>query len=196
MEEVEESKSSFLLKNLFKGLIWLGVILVVFVFASEYLNTYLKTYIEVLSDKPIILFVIFTLSEIVFGLIPPVLFMSTWKLLVQVSLYEYIIYLTILTIISFLCGVLGFYIGKFFSRTDFYRSIEEKYLLQYNRQLRKFGVFLVIVGALTPVPFSATCMLAGSVHTPFKSFVWACATRVFYFLVYGWITWSFPELFS
>lgn len=192
----EESRSSFLLKNLFKGLVWLGIILVAFVFASEYINEHLKHYIEVLGDKPIILFALFTVSEIVFGLIPPVLFMSTWKLLVNVSLYDYVLYLTILTVISYFCGVLGFYIGKFFSKTGFYRSIEEKYLLQYNRQLRRFGVFLVIVGAVTPVPFSATCMLAGSVHISFRTFAWACATRVFYFLVYGWITWSFPSLFA
>jgi membrane protein DedA with SNARE-associated domain len=192
----EESKSSFLIKNLLKGLLYLVIIVVAFVYASEYLNEHLKAYIEVLSDKPIILFSIFTVSEIVFGIIPPVLFMSTWKELVQVTLTEYVIYMIILTVISFLCGVLGFYIGKYFSKTAFYKRIEEKYLLQYNKQLRRFGVFLVIVGALTPVPFSATCMLAGSVHTPFKDFIWACSTRVFYFLVYGWIAWSFPSLFS
>jgi membrane protein YqaA with SNARE-associated domain len=195
MEE-EESKSSFLIKNLLKGLLYLAIIVVAFVYAEEYLNEHLKHYIQVLSDKPIILFGIFTISEIVFGLIPPVLFMSTWKELVQVTLTEYVIYMMILTVISFLCGVLGFYIGKYFSKTRFYKRIEEKYLLQYNKQLRRFGVFLVIVGALTPVPFSATCMLAGSVHTPFKDFIWACSTRVFYFLVYGWIAWSFPSLFS
>jgi membrane protein YqaA with SNARE-associated domain len=195
-EPQEESKSSFLLKNLFKGLLWLGIILVVFLLAEDFIQDNFKKHIDVLQDKPVILFSIFSISEIVFGIIPPVLFMSTWKLLVNVSLSQYILYLAILSILSFLSGVLGFYIGKYFSQTAFYKKIEARYLLQYNKQLKKYGAFLVIVGALTPVPFSGTCMLAGSVHTSFRPFILACATRVFYFIIYGWIVWAFPGLFS
>jgi membrane protein YqaA with SNARE-associated domain len=195
-EEAQESKSSFLLKNLFKGLLWLAIILVLFLFAEDFIQDNFEKHIDVLKDKPVILFSIFTVSEIVFGIIPPVLFMSTWKLLVNVTLSQYILYLSILAILSFLSGVLGFYIGKFFSQTSFYKKIEARYLLQYNKQLKRYGAFLVIVGALTPIPFSGTCMLAGSVHTPFKPFILACSTRIFYFLIYGWIVWAFPGLFS
>lgn len=196
MEQEEESRSSFLIKNALRGLLWLGIILVGFLLAEEYIQDNFQRQLTEIKDKPLILFSIFFGSEAIFGIIPPVLFMTTWKLLINMALYEYIMNLAILTVISFVAGVLGYFIGRYFSRTSIYQRIEYRYLRQYNKQLRKYGAFLVVVGALTPIPFSGTCMLAGSVEIPFKTFLWACATRVFYFLVYGWVVWSFPSLFS
>jgi membrane protein DedA with SNARE-associated domain len=196
MEQEQESKSGFLFKNLLKGFLWLVVILVVFVLVKDMIQENFERHINVLKDKPLIIFSVFFVSELFFGIIPPVLFMSTWKLLVDVSLTQYVLYMVILSVISFICGVIGFFIGKNFSQTNFYRRIEERYLIQYNKQLKKFGVFLVLVSAVTPLPFSATCMLAGSVHLPFNTFLLACSARVFYFIIYGWVAWAFPGLFS
>ncbi|HPH46397.1 MAG TPA: VTT domain-containing protein [Chryseolinea sp.] len=192
----EETQSGFLLKNLVRGLIWLVVILVAFIYAEDFIQENFTRQLQNIKDKPLILYSIFFGSEAVFGLIPPVLFMTTWKLLLNVSLSQYVVNLSILSVISFGAGVLGYFIGKYFSRTRLYRKLEYKYFRQYNRQLKKYGSFLVLVGALTPVPFSATCMLAGSVAIPFKQFLLACSARVFYFVLYGWIVWSFPNLFQ
>lgn len=196
MNQPEETQSSFLVKNLVKGLVWLVVILVAFILAEDFLQENFTRQLQNIKDKPLILYSIFFASEAVFGIIPPVLFMTTWKLLLGVPLSQYIINLIILTVISFVAGVLGYFIGKYFSRTRLYKRIEYRYLRQYNKQLRKYGSFLVLVGALTPVPFSATCMLAGSVSIPFNQFLLVCSSRVFYFILYGWIVWSFPNLFS
>jgi membrane protein YqaA with SNARE-associated domain len=196
MEKEEESRSRFLLTNLLRGLFYLAIILVAFVLAEDFIVENFERHITVIKDKPLILFSISLVSEVLFGIIPPVLFMSTWKLLVNVSLPQYISYLAVLWIISFSSGIIGFYIGRYFSRTRFYKRIEERYLLKYNTQLKRYGIFLVLVGAVTPIPFSATCMLAGSVHTPFRRFFMACSARIFYFIIYGWIAWSFPNIFS
>jgi uncharacterized membrane protein YdjX (TVP38/TMEM64 family) len=196
MEEQQESKSKFLIRNFVNGFIWLVVIVVVFLLAEDFIQDNFQSHIDVIKESPLVTYSIFFASEVIFGIIPPVLFMTTWKMLLNLSLTEYIIDLCILCILSVIAGVIGFYIGKFFSRTGFYRKIEDRYLKQYNKQLKRYGVFLVIVGALTPVPFSGTCMLAGSVHIPFRTFILACSTRVFYFLIYGWVVWSFPQLFT
>jgi membrane protein DedA with SNARE-associated domain len=194
--EQQETRSGFLVKNLLRGLLWLGVILVAFVLAEEFIQNNFERHIELVKDKPLILFSIFFASEVVFGLIPPVLFMSTWKLLVNISLHQYVIYLAVLSVLSFLSGIIGFFIGKYFSRTTFYRRINIRFLRRYNNQLRKYGAFLVLVGAVTPIPFSGTCMLVGSVPIPFNKFIMACSMRVFYYIIYGWVVWSFPGLFS
>jgi len=192
----EETRSSFLLKNMIRGLVWLIVIVVAFIFTEEFIQEHFQRDIATIKDKPIILFSIFFVSEVVFGIIPPVLFMTTWKLLMKVGLQQYIADLSILAVISFGSGIIGYYIGKMFSRTAWYKKMAYRYLNQYNKQLRKYGSFLVVVGALTPLPFSATCMMAGSVEVPVKEFLWVCASRVFYFLIYGWIVWQFPNLFA
>jgi membrane protein YqaA with SNARE-associated domain len=196
MQQQEESRSRFLLKNLFRGLIWLTIILVAFIYTEDFIQTNFQKDINTIKDQPIIIFSVFFASEVIFGIIPPVFFMTTWKLLMNLELYEYVVNLSILSVLSFAAGVIGFFIGKYFSRTSFYQKIEQRYLKQYNQQLKKYGPFLVLVGALTPLPFSGTCMLAGSVNIPFRNFIWVCATRVFYFVIYGWVAWSFPNLFS
>ena len=191
--QAEDSKSSFLLKNLARGLAWFAVIITAYILASEELGVYQEE-IKRLSSNFALLFTIFTLSEIVFGIIPPEIFMLIWQS--QGVMSAYIINLAILTVISYGAGVLGYYIGKTFSRTKIYRKFHVQYLHRYDRQLKRYGGYLVLVGAITPVPFSAMCMLAGSVNLNFKNFLLICISRVARFAAYGWMVWKFPLWFT
>jgi len=192
MEE-EESKSKFLLKNLAKGLAWFAVFITVYIVYSEDIKVYQKE-INQLGDNLPLLLSIFTVSEIVFGILPPEIFMLIWQS--NGILSTYIINLAILTIISYGAGVLGYYIGKTFSKTNLYQKIHVRYLHQYDRQLKKYGGYLVLVGAVTPVPFSATCMLAGSVNLSFRNFLLICISRIIRFAAYGCMVWKFPLWFT
>jgi membrane protein YqaA with SNARE-associated domain len=195
MEQREETKSSFLLKNLIRGLLWFVVIITAFILLEDYLQERFPNSITAIEDKPIILHIVFFASEVLFGLIPPEFFMMIW-ILHKSTLANYIGNLVILTILSYTAGVIGYYIGKRFSKTPFFKRLHERYLEQYDKQLRRYGGYLVFVGAVTPVPFSATCMLAGSIQYNFKEFLLICATRVLRFAIYGWMVWSFPDWFS
>jgi membrane protein YqaA with SNARE-associated domain len=194
--EQEETHSSFLFRNLFKGLLWFAVIITAFILMEEYIQANFRSHIDDIRANPGILYGVYTLSEIIFGILPPELFMMIW-ILDHIDVTGFIINLSILTVISYGAGILGYYIGKTFSRTEFYQTqIREKYLKQYEKNLKKFGGYLVFVGAVTPVPFSATCMLAGSVNMNFKNFLLICITRVIRFAAYGWMVWSFPNWFN
>lgn len=191
-EEKEESKSSFLIKNLAKGLAWFVVIIAAYILVKGELEFY-KQEINQLGDNMPLLLSVFTVSEIVFGILPPEIFMLIWQ--TKGVLSEYIFNLSILTLISYAAGVLGYFIGKFFSKTELYGRIHQKYLKQYDRQLKRFGGYLVLVGAVTPVPFSATCMMAGSVNLNFKNFLLICISRIIRFAFYGYFVWSSPQWF-
>lgn len=191
----QESKSSFLLKNLVRGLLWFAVLITAFILTEDYIMLHFQQDIDAIQDKPALLYAVFFLSEVVFGLVPPEFFMMIW-ILHKVTVVEFIINLTILTIISYVAGIIGYYIGKRFSKLPFYRKIHDRYLEPYQKQLKLYGGYLVFVGAVTPVPFSATCMLAGSVDLPFKNFLLICITRIIRFAAYGWMVWSFPNWFS
>ena len=196
MKEQEETHSSFLLSNLIKGLLWFALIITLFIFFEEYIKTNFKEHIDDIRANPAILYGVYTLSEIVFGIIPPEFFMMIW-ILDNIDVAGFIINLGILTAISYGAGILGYYIGKTFSKTSFYNlHIREKYLRQYENRLKKFCGYLVFVGAVTPVPFSATCMLAGSVNMNFKTFLLICISRIVRFAAYGWMVWSFPNWFN
>ncbi|MBL7854353.1 MAG: VTT domain-containing protein [Cyclobacteriaceae bacterium] len=187
----EETKSGFLLRNLLKGLVWFAVIITAYILLQSEIEVY-EHEIARLGNKLGLLLSIFTLSEIVFGIIPPEVFMFIWR---GGEMSQYIINLSLLTFISYGAGVLGYYIGYTFSKTGFYQKIHARYLQQYDRQLKKYGGYLVLVGAVTPVPFSATCMMAGSVHLNFKNFLLICISRILRFAVYGWMVWQFPNWF-
>lgn len=195
MRRHDETRSRFLFRNLLRGLIWFAVIITIFIALEDYLQENFQHSIEAIQDKPVILFSVFFSSEVFFGLVPPEFFMMVW-ILHKVAISDYIFNLTILTILSYLAGVIGYFIGKNFSKTAFYKRINEKYLEQYDTQLKRYGGYLVFVGAVTPVPFSATCMLAGSIEFSFRDFLLICITRILRFAVYGWMVWSFPSFFS
>lgn len=188
----EESRSTFLWRNLIRGLVWFAVILTAYILAAEELAVYEKE-INSVGDRLPLLLSIFTVSEIIFGIIPPEIFMLIWQS--KGVLSEYVVNLTYLTFISYAAGVLGYYIGRYFSKTDFYKRIHERYLKQYDQKLRRYGLYLVLVGAITPVPFSAMCMLAGSVHTPIDKFLLICISRIIRFAGYGWAVWAAPNYF-
>lgn len=194
MTEDQDTPSRFLFRNLFKGLLWFALIITTYILIEGYLERTLSEEISIIADKKILLFVIFSISEIVFGLIPPEFFMILWSH--SGSLVEYIFNLSILTGLSYGAGVLGYYIGSAFTKTGIFQRIRLAYLVQYEYSLRKYGMYLVLVGAITPVPFSAMCMLAGSVQLPFKTFLWVSMARVFRFAAYGWMVWSFPNWFN
>ena len=191
----EETKSGFLFRNLAKGLIWFAVIITAFITLEGYILDNFRPQIEQMYDSIFLFYGIFTLSEIVFGLIPPEIFMYVYKLN-KIPLYNYIIDLSVLTALSYASGIIGYYFGRTFSKTISFRRFSAKYLRQYQKKLRKYGGYIIFVGAVTPVPFSAMCMLAGSVDFPFKSFVLISISRLLRFAVYGWVVWSFPNLFN
>ena len=191
----QETKSGFLIKNFVRGILLTVVILTAFILLEEYIQSNFEENIGALRARPALIFGVFTASEIVFGIIPPEFFMIIW-ILDKIELSGFVINLSILTVISYGAGVLGYVIGNNFSRTHFYKRLRVRYLAQYERQLRNFGGYLVFVGAITPIPFSATCMLAGSVNLPFKSFLIISGARLLRFVLYGWMVWSFPNWFS
>ena len=184
--ETEESKSAFLLKNLAKGLAWFAVIIVAYLLVQEELDVYKKEINEIGDNLPLLLG-IFTVSEIVFGILPPEIFMLIWKTKGDPVMYT--INLTVLTLISYAAGILGYWIGLRFARTTFYHRVHQRWLAPYDQKLRKYGGFLVVVGAVTPVPFSATCMLAGSVNLNFRTFLLLTISRIVRFAFYGTLVW-------
>jgi membrane protein YqaA with SNARE-associated domain len=195
-EPEEETQAGFLIKNLLRGLLFFAVIITAFILLEEYIKENFESHIDDIRRNPLLLFGIFTVSEIVFGMLPPELFMMVW-ILDHIHLPGYVLNLAILTVISYAAGMLGYWIGKTFSKTQFYQThLREKYLKQYEKQLKKFGGYLVFVGAVTPIPFSAMCMMAGSVSMNLRSFLLICITRVLRFALYGWMVWSFPNWFN
>ena len=105
MNQESTHKTTFLLKNLVKGLLWLGVLVVGYVIIQKYFGFDFKVFLGPLYDHTLVIYFIFLVSELIFGIIPPEFFMfwaaskNLWLLYLQ--------HVTALMFISYLAGIIG-----------------------------------------------------------------------------------------
>ncbi len=181
-------KSKFFLKNLWRGLVWLSVILAGFIIFKNYVNVDFWNWLKPVLDKPLIMFSIYVISEIIFGIIPPELFMI-WGLQGGI-LSDYIMIVILLASLSYGAGIIGFLFGRYLQNTRLYRIFRVRILRRYEKKLLDYGLFLILVAAITPLPFSGICMLVGAVKFPMKRFLFFSLSRFLRYAVYSWIIWE------
>lgn len=183
-----KSRQAFFLRNLAKGLVWLGIIVSLFVITKHNVNTELLLKYEHLVDRSGLILFIFVISEIVFGIIPPELFMI-WCLRTGV-LSDYVQYAALLATISYLAGLLGFIFGRYLHNTRLYKLIRSRYLKKSELLLHDYGLYLILVAALTPLPFSGIAMLIGSVRYPVKKYIYWSLFRFIRFAFIAYVIWE------
>ncbi len=192
MSELKESKvtekTKFLLRNLLRGLIWLAVLVTAYLWAKKNLDFDLQVLLGPLYDNAPAVFSIFLISELVFGIIPPELFMF-WALRHE-NIIIYLENVAALAFMSYFAGLIGYYIGSYFNSTRLYRLLRRNYLKRFDKHFNRYGGFLVVVAALTPLPFSGICMLVGAVKYRLRKFVWISLLRFVRFTAYGIIIWE------
>ena len=178
-------RSRFLLKNLLKGFGILALIVVGYVVIQQ--HTGFDAFMDHIGQWPIMVYSVFTLSEVIFGIIPPELFMI-WS--VKNGLFEsYYLNIALLASISFAAGILGYFMGSFLKRK--LPQFFDKYILRYKNTLNRYGGLLILVGAITPIPFSAICMLVGSTNYNFSRFILIASARFLRFGLYSFTIYQF-----
>lgn len=181
-------RRQFLIKNLIKGLIWLMIIVGGYFFAGKQLNFTLEDVLGPVYDQPKTVFAIFLTSEIIFGIIPPEFFMI-WSLRSETLIY-YIGNIIYLSVISYMAGVIGFLFGQYLNDTRAYKEVKKRIFGRFEKHLNHYGGFLVIVAAITPVPFSGIAMLVGAVRYSFRKYLCFSLFRFTRFIAYAIIIWE------
>ncbi len=178
----------FILRNLFRAILWLVAFLVVYIVFKRFIKVDFLDWFEPLFENEGVMFVIFLVSEIIIGIIPPEVFML-WALRYSVF-SQFVLVVFSLSVISYFAGVFGFFFGRYLKSTKFYRYVRVKFLRRTERRFGQFGVYLIIVASLTPLPFSGVAMLVGSVNYPIQKYLLFSLTRFLRFAVYAWIFWE------
>jgi len=127
------------------------------------------------------IFTFFFTSETLLGLIPPEIFIAWTK-----KTPEPILNLSILATLSYIGGLLSYFIGKLALKIETVKIYLEVKMAKHLKNSKKWGGFLILVGALLPVPFSISCMAAGMIKYPFKNVVLFGLFRFARFAVYAW----------
>lgn len=142
------------------------------------INVALVNFTENYSDLAI--FSVFFTSESILGLIPPDIFIAWTK-----NTDHPILYLSILAILSYLGGVVSYLLGK---AMLFIPSVNKFMFTKMSKHIinmRKWGGFLIAVGALLPLPFAMASMAAGMIKFNFKNFLLFALLRLLRFIIYG-----------
>jgi membrane protein DedA with SNARE-associated domain len=179
-------RMKFLIQNGLKGLAWLAIlILAYFLFDEIVISKNPDAWVERFYAKPIVVYSIYLGSEFFFGLFPPELFMI-WAFNKGGTLH-YILNVSFFAAVSYAMGYITFLIGQFLHKRATFRYVRRRFLIQQAPQLKKYGLFLIIVAAMTPIPWSAVCLLIGSAGFPTGKFLKYALFRILRFVVYGFI---------
>lgn len=166
------------LKKVLWPIVVLAVILLLFNGYVYNINAGLKEITTIFTDFQI--FIVFFLSESFLGLIPPEIFIAWTK-----KTSEPIFNLALLATLSYIGGIISFYIGKSISKIERVKNYFENKLSKHLKNTKKWGGFLIVVGALLPVPFSITCLAAGMIKYPLKGVMLFGLLRFARFAIYG-----------
>ncbi len=106
------------------------------------------------------------------------------------------LWVPLLGLVSSIAGICGWLIGRRLQHVRFFRRIIVTFGREHKGQIRRFGFWMVVIGALTPLPFSLTCWLAGIFKLPLQTFVLAALVRVPRFVLYYWAIFYSSEIGS
>ncbi|MAP54425.1 VTT domain-containing protein [Altibacter sp.] len=115
---------------------------------------------------PVGILSVFFASESLLGLIPPEIFIA-WS----DKTASPMVYLSLLAVLSYLGGIVSYFIGKLILRIPSVYNYVEVKMAKHLRNVRKWGGFLIIVGALLPIPYSMTSMAAGTINYRFRNYL-------------------------
>lgn len=123
---------------------------------------------------------VFLASESILGLIPPELFIA-WAGKSEFPIF----YLTLLATASYVGGIISYFIGVSITKIPAIHRQMELNLARHIKNTRKWGGFLIIVGALLPIPFAMTSIAAGIIRFPFVSYLMFGLLRYIRFYAYA-----------
>lgn len=179
-------KFKFLFKNILKGLLWMAILTVLYLLAKEYIvSNNQEVWLERFYSRPLLVYGIYIGSEVFFGLFPPEIFML-WAYFKGDTMH-YVFNLIFFAGVSYGAGYLAFLVGRYLRKVVMFRFLRRKFFSKYWPLFRKYGSFLIITAALTPLPWSLISMLVGTTEYPMKRYLNIALFRILRFGIYGYI---------
>ncbi len=120
--------------------------------------------------------------------IPP----DTYLLIAVASETGVVEVLSTICLASILAGITAYFVGPFLTKFPYLGHKIEHFRPRGEALFRRFGVWAVAIAALTPVPFSIVCWMAGIYNMPKGKFLATLLFRIprfigyFYIFVLGW----------
>jgi len=184
----EQEKRQFILSNAIKGILWLAAIIGAYLLAALLLPEQWEEVLDPITENTLLMFSVFFLSETFIGIIPPELFVI-WASSQPLSIY--LIYLLVMAVLSWTGGLIAYLVGKqFHNLTWVQRMTKLENFQRYTRLYRKFGGVVIVVSALTPLPYAMISFLSATFKFPLPKYLIYSAMRFLRFVLLGWLFWN------
>lgn len=158
-------------------LLVVGILLAIHYFVID-INDALGYVIENYSS--VLILGLFFLSESILGIIPPELFIAWSGKTDSPTLY-----LSLLAVLSYAGGIVSYFTGRAALKIErIYQYLEVK-MAKHIKNARKWGGFLIVVGALLPIPFAISSLAAGMIRFKFSYYLLFGLLRFVRFAIYG-----------
>jgi membrane protein DedA with SNARE-associated domain len=185
-KEFLDDKTRFLIRNILKGFLYLAVLIGIFFLIKSYFSEEERMeWFGRIYDNVLLVMAVFVTSEILFGIIPPEIFML-WSLKTGL-IGSYFSSIGFLSAISYLAGFFNFTMGKFAKSHSRILNSKNRIIRKYRILFEKYGAHLVVVACVSPLPFSAISLLAGAGGMDKKKYLWYSLLRILRFFVYAYI---------
>ncbi|ANH60930.1 MULTISPECIES: YqaA family protein [Dokdonia] len=142
------------------------------------LNTALQYVIDNYSN--FLVLTLFFVSESILGIIPPELFIA-WS----DKTSDPVLYLSIIALLSYLGGAVSYFTGRASLKIPAVHNYLEVRMEKHLKNARKWGGFLILVGALLPLPFAVASLAAGMIRFDFKYWALFGLARFVRYAIYG-----------
>ena len=171
---------SFVKTSLVKALLPISIFIIALWLINKFFIDFNDLFTSISTFNPLIILAVFFASESLLGLIPPEIFIA-WAGNTEMPVFS----LTILAVLSYVGGIISFFIGKTISNMPSVYNYLEVKMDKHVKMIRKWGGFLIVVGALLPIPFSITSIAAGLIHYKFKNYLLFGLFRFVRFYLYA-----------
>lgn len=177
----------FIAKNALRGLIWFAVIFGLYFIFDVTVGEHFAEWAKPLESRPLLILGIFFASETFFGIIP-LEFFVLWA--GKFELETFLLVLFVLSVLSYLGGIIAYWFGTRIKEMPFLaKLLERESFQQYQKVYRRYGGIVIVLAALTPLPFATFSMISASMGFPFNRYLLYSSARFLRFLGVGVFVW-------
>lgn len=177
-----------MIRSILRGFLYLGILVGLFFLIRNALSEDERLeWFGSIYNNPYLVMLVFVGSEILFGIIPPEIFML-WSFETGM-IGPYFFSIGILSIISYAAGYLNFNVGRLIQHNSGFLKSRNKFVRKYVNLFTKYGGFLVIVASVSPLPFSAIALLSGAGGLDRSTYIKYSLLRIVRYFVYAYILW-------
>lgn len=174
---------SFLKTTAIRG----GIVMLFFIALLVVLEIFFLDFNAILDNmvatySPLAIFSVFLTSETILGIVPPEIFIA-WA---SKSSTQWL-FLFILATASYLGGIIAYFIGNRLFLISSVKNYIENKIQKHIINLKKWGGFFVVIGAITPIPHSIVSLACGLIRYDFKHYMAWALFRYLRFGVYAFV---------